>query len=142
MQPLLANPALKPRPQDISEAAAAFEMFLRIRGSSNLFHMGSLAEIQNNLHFLNTGPSQIPGVIVMKLDSNGHPYGRYNHIVVVFNATRDTIHFQNDSLKAMNLALHPLEAISSDQPARMSMIDNSTGTATVAGLTTAVFVAH
>jgi pullulanase len=87
MQPLLANPALTPQPLDILHARDAFRDFLKIRGTSGLFHMHTLAEVQANLHFLNAGPSQTPGLIVMKLDANGGDYGRYQHIVVVFNAS-------------------------------------------------------
>jgi hypothetical protein len=57
--------------------------------------MATLAEVQNNLHFLNTGPSQIPGLIVMKLDDNGRDYGDYRHIVVVFDATLNPVSFQD-----------------------------------------------
>ncbi len=142
MQPLLADAGLKPGPSELSFSSAAFQTFLGIRSSSNMFHMGSLAEIQSNLHFLNTGPSQIPGVIVMTLEDNGRGYGYYRHIVVVFNATLGSINFQNDALKGLNLGLHPLLAASSDAAMRSSTIDNTTGTVTVAGLTTAVFVAH
>jgi pullulanase len=142
MQPLLANPALQPTPANISSAAAAFQMFLRIRSSSELFHMATLTEVQNNLHFLNTGASQIPGLIVMKLDANGGNYGVYNHIVVVFNATLGTVNFQNDQLKGLNLALHPLQSLSPDPATQSSTVNNTTGTVTVDGLTTAVFVAQ
>jgi pullulanase len=142
MQPLLANPALAPTPANISSAAAAFQMFLAIRASSPLFHMASLQEVQNNLHFLNTGTSQIPGLIVMTLDSNDRDCGGYNHIVVVFNATLGTINFQNNELKRLHLALHPLQAQSPDAATRASSINNNTGTVTVSGLTTAVFVAR
>ncbi|MDQ2776696.1 MAG: pullulanase-type alpha-1,6-glucosidase [Acidobacteriota bacterium] len=142
MQPLLANPALKPTPDNISSAAEAFQTFLRIRGSSQLFHMASLAEVQNNLHFLNTGASQIPGLIVMKLDANGGAYGIYRHVVVVFNATLGTVNFQSDRLKGLNLRLHPLQAISADAQTRASSVNDDTGTVTVNGLTTAVFVAR
>jgi len=142
MQPLLANPALKPTPDNISSAAAAFQTFLRIRGSSRLFHMATLAEVQNNLHFLNTGASQIPGLIVMKLDANSGTYGMYNHLVVVFNGTLGAIDFQNDQLKGLGLHLHPLQELSSDPETRASSLNNTTGTATVDGLTTAVFVAQ
>jgi pullulanase len=140
MQTLLANPALKPTPENISFAAAAFQMFLRIRSSSDLFHMATLAEVQNNLHFLNTGSSQIPGLIVMKLDSNGGNYGIHHHIVVVFNGTLGTINFQNNQLKGLNLALHPLQTLSPDPQTQASSVNNATGTVTVNGLTTAVFV--
>lgn len=104
--------------------------------------MATLTEVQNNLHFLNTDSSQIPGLIVMKLDANGGSYGKYSHVVVVFNGTLDTIHFQDDQLKSLGLALHPLQASSSDAQTKSSALDDTTGTATVAGLTTAVFVAQ
>ncbi len=142
MQPLLANPALKPTPANISTSAAAFQTFMRIRNSSQLFHMATLQEVQNNLHFLNTGASQIPGLIVMKLDANGTNYGAYTHIVVVFNATIGTINFQNDQLKNLGLSLHPLQGVSSDPDTRASSINGTTGTATVNALTTAVFVSQ
>jgi pullulanase len=140
MQPLLANPALTPTPQNISAAAEAFKMFLRIRGSSDLFHMATLAEVQNNLHFFNTGTTQIPGLIVMKLDANGHDYGAYSHIVVVFNATLNPISFQNDQLRGLHLRLHPEEASSMDAATASSSANDKTGTVQVPGLTTAVFV--
>ena len=142
MQPLLANTALKPTPADISSSAAAFQTFLGIRSSSQLFHMATLAEVQNNLQFLNTGPSQIPGLIVMKLDANGGNYGTYNYIVVVFNGTLGVINFQSDQLKGLGLRLHPLQSLSADEQTRASSLNDATGTATVNGLTTAVFVAQ
>ena len=142
MQPLLADPALKPAPENISSSAAAFQTLLRIRNSSALFHMTTLAEVQNNLHFLNTGASQIPGLIVMKLDANGGDYGMYNHIVVVFNATLGTVNFQDNQLKGLNFHLHPLQMLSPDAQTRASSLNNTTGTATVDGLTTAVFAAQ
>ena len=142
MQPLLANSALAPAPANISMAAEAFQMFLRIRNSSRLFHMRTLEEVQNNLHFLNTGASQIPGLIVMKLDARNEWYGPYNHIVVVFNATLNTVNFQSDELKSLGLRLHPLELQSSDPATRASSVDGRTGTATVQALTTAVFVSR
>jgi pullulanase len=148
MQPLLANTALAPKPANLSAAAEAFQIFLGIRNSSRLFHMQSLEEVQENLHFLNTGTSQVPGLIVMKIDAGrenqgwlDHGADHYDHVVVVFNATASTINFQDDQLKGLGLRLHPLEAQSSDTDMRASSLDNKTGTATVKALTTAVFVA-
>ena len=140
MQPLLANPALVAKPADISMAAEAFQTFLRIRSSSELFHLGSLQEVQNQLHFLNTGTAQIPGLIVMKLDADRDNCRSFSHIVVVFNATTKTIHFQDDQLKKLGLSLHPLQAASSDDDTRASWVDGKSGTVTVNALTTAVFV--
>jgi len=149
MQPLLANVALMPKPANISSAASAFQTFLRIRQSSHLFHMESFEEVQRNLHFLNTGTSQIPGIIVMKLDDGNEGNGRgsgwgerdqFDHIVVVFNATTSTINFQSDQLKSLGLRLHPLQSESNDADTAASTFDDKTGTATVKPLTTAVFV--
>jgi pullulanase len=142
MQPLLTNPALTPSPTNISSAAEAFQIFLRIRNSSRLFHMGTLEEVQRNLHFLNTGTLQIPGLIVMKLDGGRRGYGPYDHIVVVFNATLNIINFQSDQLKDIGLQLHPMQLQSSDPATRTSSVDGITGTATVKALTTAVFVSR
>jgi pullulanase len=140
MQPLLANPALTPQPSDIALSRDAFREFLEIRGTSGLFHMATLAEVQANLHFLNEGPSQTPGLIVMKLDANGGDYGRYQHIVVVFNATDAQVSFQDSSLVGLGLHLHPVQQHSSDPIVGQSSFSATTGTLVVPALTTAVFV--
>ncbi len=140
MQPLLANPALTPQPSDIAHARDAFREFLKIRGSSGLFHMHTLADVQANLHFLNTGPSQTPGLIVMKLDTNGGDFGRYQHIVVVFNVTKAQVSFRNSALAGLKLGLHPIQEHSSDPIVGQSSFNSQTGTVAVPALTTAVFV--
>jgi pullulanase len=142
MQPLLSNLAYTPLPQDIAYSQAAFQELLRIRYSSGLFRMSSLAEIQHNLTFLNTGPNQVPGVIVMKLDANGGDYGQYRHIVVVFNAADVQINFTDPQLRGMKLHLHPEQKGSADPITRTSAFDTQQGTATVPALTTAVFVSE
>ena len=140
MQPLLANPALKPGPQQIANVHHAFEEYLVIRNTSSLFHMGTLGEVQNNLHFLNNS-SQTPGLIVMKLDANGGSYGLFRHMVVVFNATTKPVSYQNDSLKNLSLYLHPVQVLSYDAAVRQSKFSKQSGTLNVPALTTAVFVA-
>jgi pullulanase len=140
MQPLLANPALTPQPSDIALSRDAFREFLEIRGTSALFHMSTLAEVQANLHFLNEGPNQTPGLILMRLDANGGDYGRYQHIVVVFNATDAQISFQNSSLVGLALSLHPVQQHSSDLTVRQSSFNGQTAALFVPALTTAVFV--
>jgi Domain of unknown function (DUF3372) len=78
----------------------------------------------------------------MKLDADADRCRSFSHIVVVFNATTQTIHFQDDQLKNLGLSLHPLQVKSSDPATRASVVDGKTGTATVDGLTTAVFVSR
>jgi pullulanase len=104
--------------------------------------MATLGEIQQNLKFLNTGPSQVPGLIVMKLDANGGNYGSYKHILVVFNGTNGKVNFSDASLKGLALSLHPYQRSAADPIARQSSFNSGQGTATVPGLTTAVFVAE
>jgi hypothetical protein len=104
--------------------------------------MSTLAEIQHNLTFLNTGPNQAPGVIVMKLDANGGDYGPYRHIVVVFNAADAQVTFTDPQLRGMKLRLHPEQKGSADPMTRTSSFDAQQGTATVPALTTAVFVSE
>ena len=142
MTPLLSNPAYTPQPQDIAHSAAGFQEFMQVRYSSGLFRMATFAEVQKNLTFLNTGPNQVPGLIVMRLDANGGHYGAYKHILVVFNATTEQLTFADSSLQGMNLRLHPVQRNSSDPLTQQSSFDSKAGAATVGGLTTAVFVSN
>ncbi len=139
-QPLLANSALKPTPQNIEATTQAFQELLQIRYSSGLFHMSSAAEVQNNLHFLNTGPDQIPGLIVMQLDDHGRNYGGAHHIVVFFNASNAPVTFTNATLAGMSLHLHPAQQQSSDAVLKSAAFAAKVGAATIPALTTAVFV--
>jgi pullulanase len=140
MTPLLSNPAYTPGPQDIAYSSAAFQDLLRIRYSTRLFRMPTFTEVQQNLTFLNTGPGQVPGVIVMKLASNGRVYGPYENVLVVFNATMQQVTLGDDSLKGVRLRLHPVQQHSADALTRQSFFDSAAGSAVVGALTTAVFV--
>jgi pullulanase len=139
-QPLLANTSLKPTPQDIASVTDAFQEFLQIRYSTGLFRMATLDEIQSNLSFLNTGQSQIPGLIVMKLDDHGHNYGGAHHVVVFFNASNAPVTFTNAALAGMPLHVHPAQQLSSDPVLRQATFATKEGKATIPALTTIVFV--
>ncbi len=139
-QPLLANTALKPTPANIAATTEAFQEFLKIRYSSGLFRLASFAEVQANLSFLNTGQSQTPGLIVMKLDDHGHNYGKYHHVVVFFNATNATVTDAEKLLAGLPLHLHPVQEESADPTVRKSTFNPKLGVATIPALTTAVFV--
>ena len=140
MTPLLSNPSYTPLPVNIAYSEAAFQELLQIRYSSELFRMPTFADVQQNLSFLNTGQSQVPGLIVMKLDANGGDFGRYQHIVVVFNANNSQVSFQNSALVGLGLHLHPVQRHSADPIVSQSSFNAQTGTVVVPALTTAVFV--
>ncbi len=142
-QPLLANTALQPTPAEIQGTSEAFQEFLRIRQSSGLFRMRTFGEVQNNLHFLNTGPTQVPGLIVMTLDGNGNgsqTYSRGDHVLVVFNATNTQQTFSATALAGEKLMLHPVQRNSSDPVVRTATFSANSGTVVVPALTTAVFL--
>jgi pullulanase len=105
-----------------------------------LFHMSTLAEVQQNLSFLNTGPNQTPGLIVMKLDSGVHRYRGYDHLLVVFNASNAPVTFRDTRLTGLQLSLHPVQQQSDDAATRQSAYDSGSGSVIVPALTTAVFV--
>ena len=140
-QPLLANAALKPTPAMIQGTTAVFQEFLRIRESSGLFRMATFDEVQRNLHFLNTGTAQVPGLIAMELDANGGQYGAFQHIVVVFNATNTQQSLTAGTLAGLKLELDPIQQQSADPVVRTAAFTAGTGTLVVPALTTAVFVA-
>ena len=132
LQPLLADPALMPAPANIQRAYDHFREMLRVRYSSPLFRMSTEPQIQQNLHFLNAGPNQVPGVIVMVLGT-----GR-QQIVVVFNGSYQSQTISDPSLQNLNLQLHPVLRQSSDPVVKQSTYTNA-GSVTVPALTTAVF---
>jgi pullulanase len=140
MQPLLGNAAFTPQPANVASATAAFQEFMQIRYSSGLFRMASLAEVQQNLMFLNTGQNQTPGLIVMRLDNNIGNYSGFKHVLVVFNATNTTSNFTDARLQGLHLHLHPVQLQSSDPLVVQSSFDGRQGTVSVPALTTAVFV--
>ena len=142
MTPLLGTPAYSPLPANIAYSEAAFRELLNIRYSSELFRMPTFEEVQRNLTFLNTGPQQTPGLIVMKLDANGGNYGIYKHILVLFNATNAPVTFTDSRLVGLTLHLHPVQLNSSDNATRQSTFNAKSGSAVVPALTTAVFVAE
>ncbi len=138
MQPLLANPALNPTAQNIAASTQAFQQFMGIRSSSGLFRMRTLNEVQENLTFLNVGPSQIPGLIVERLDDHGADYGKYHHVVVFFNGSNAALTFSDPSLAGMHLHLHPLQ-----QPSvKQASFNAQKGSATIPAITTVVFVSE
>ena len=141
-QPLLANPALKPTPENIAATTEAFQEFLRLRYGNGLFRMTTAEEVQANLSFLNTGQNQIPGLIVMKLDDHGHTYGGAHHIVVFFNASNTQVSFTSPALVGVGLHLAPSQQQSADAVVKSATLDGKQGTATVPALTTAVFVSE
>ncbi|HYO85985.1 MAG TPA: alpha-1,6-glucosidase domain-containing protein, partial [Dermatophilaceae bacterium] len=147
IRPLLANPALKPAPSDIAAANAHMDEMLAIRRSSPLFRLASGEQVSDRLGFHNTGPDQVPGLVVMELADPGRdPLAGgdldpdVEGLVVLFNATDDAVTHQLTDAKGADMVLHPVQAGSADPVVRSAAFDADTGTFTVPARTTAVFV--
>jgi pullulanase len=142
MQPLLADPLLKPGPADIVQAKAVFMDWLKIRKSSPLFRLRTGADIRQRLKFHNVGPGQVPGLIVMSLDdtvgANLDP--RYRSIVAVINAGTAAATFAVPGYQGRRLTLHPVQEIGADAVVKSSSFVSATGVANVPARTAAVFV--
>mmetsp|Transcript_9644 Transcript_9644/g.35336 ORF Transcript_9644/g.35336 Transcript_9644/m.35336 type:complete len:1115 (+) Transcript_9644:143-3487(+) len=148
MRPLLADPALKPSREQIVATVEHMKTILSIRMSSPLFRLKSLQDIQDRVHFYNTGVNQYPGVIVMEVaDLQGVRQldRRFQRIVVVVNPTPLEYCEESEEFKeaytGRKLELHPsLIAQEYDSVIKRSLAGE--GTVSVPGYTTAVFVEH
>jgi pullulanase-type alpha-1,6-glucosidase len=133
---LLADPALKPDPAAIRSARAHVLEMLAIRRSSPLFRLRNGEAVNQALRFHNTGPGQVPGLIVMSLERE------YEAMVVVINAGPDPLAFElpGDPFPQGAFALHPVLQNSYDPRNREAVISNNS--LKVPARTTAVFVRH
>ncbi|PQQ06704.1 pullulanase 1 chloroplastic [Prunus yedoensis var. nudiflora] len=146
-KPRLADPSFKPQRSHIIAAVENFSNLLRIRYSSPLFRLRTANAIQERVRFHNTGPSLVPGVIVMSIE-DGHegvpglsqldPI--YSYIVVIVNACPTEVSFASPSLQARTLQLHPEQVMSNDEIVTRSTYNASAGCFTVPPRTTSVFV--
>ncbi len=144
MRPLLARTDMTPGRAEIGLSSGAFGDFLRVRRSSPLFRLRTAEDVQARVRFLNTGPAQEPGLIVMTLSdiagdrpALGSPWKR---VVVLFNANPGEVTFRYPVLAQWALALHPAQAGGTDPVVKQARFDRAQAAITVPGLTTAVFV--
>jgi pullulanase-type alpha-1,6-glucosidase len=139
-RPLLADPALRVGEAHIRQALAHLREMLAIRRSSRLFRLRTAQEVAAHLRFLNEGPEQVPGVIVVELSDNAGEFDpRWRRIVVVFNARPAPVSWTDSSLAGLSLRLHPVQEASADRVVRGASFDAARG-AHVPGRTAAVFV--
>ncbi|MER6366489.1 pullulanase-type alpha-1,6-glucosidase [Kitasatospora sp. NPDC001527] len=137
---LLADPRLTVGAADIRAASAQYQDFLRIKRSSPLFSLPTLAAVQQRLSYPLSGtPGELPGVITLHLDGTGLP-GAEKGVTVVFNATPTAQSQTVAPLAGTAQALHRVQAQGGDPVVKRAGFDAATGTFTVPGRTVAVFV--
>jgi pullulanase-type alpha-1,6-glucosidase len=140
LAPLLGNPALKPGPDDIQDAVAHFREALSIRKSSKLFRLRTADDVNQRLKFHNTGPGQLPGLIVMQLsDEDGSVDRRHDQIMALVNANRVAQSFTLGDLAGRRFLLHPVLKSSHDPVVRAASFDRGSGAFSVPARTAAVF---
>ncbi len=142
--PRLADSALNPGQAEIEFNAAVTREWLEVRDSTRLFRLETAAEVQERVSFLNTGPGQIPGLIVMQIadpsDGVVDLDVALDGVVSLFNPTDDPIDFTAGNLAGTELELHPLLAGSVDPVVASSTFEASTGTFSIPARTVAVFI--
>ncbi len=142
MVPYLADPALVAEEIAIVRTTAMFEELLQVRYSSPLFRLGTAALVQERVAFHNTGPSQLPGLLVMSISDMVGADLDPNHelIVALINANDEAQTFTEAALIGADLVLHPVLADSIDDVVKTTTFNETTGSFVVPGRTTAVFV--
>ncbi|MEV6491717.1 pullulanase-type alpha-1,6-glucosidase [Actinoplanes sp. NPDC051633] len=138
-RPLLADPALVPDCSAINLSDARYQELLRVRRSSPVFGLPTLAAVQRRLNFPLAGTGETPGVITMRLDGRGLDR-RWSSVTVVFNATPAAATQTVPALRGRWVGLHPVLRRSADPLVRTASFDRATGGLTVPPRTAAVFV--
>ncbi|BFM21565.1 pullulanase-type alpha-1,6-glucosidase [Gilvimarinus japonicus] len=133
---IISDANANPDAADIALANAVFKEWLAIRSSSPLLRLTTAAQVESNLTFHNTGPDQVPGLMVMSLTDNQGLDSQYAAMVVVFNPsnTEQTI---NNPVNG-TLQLHPVQQSSADAITASASVSGNQ--LKVPALTTAVFV--
>ena len=138
--PALADPNLKPTAGDIEGTFHHMLEMLVIRKTSGLFRLRSAEEIKKAVSFFNTGPNQVPGLIVERITNTGRSCFPVSQAVVLVNATPQRQTFADPAFRRQSLLLHPVQALSKDPVVRTARFRGDTGTFTVPARTTAVFI--
>ncbi|KAM0881788.1 hypothetical protein ACQ4PT_032737 [Festuca glaucescens] len=131
IKPRLENPFFKPAKRHILAVLESFVDILKIRYSSPLFRLSTASDTKQRVQFHNTGPSAIPGVIVMSIEDaqNDSPQmaqldANFSHVVVVFNVCPHEVSMDIPALASMALELHPVQVTvpSCFRPERYSIV--------------------
>jgi len=146
MRPLLVNPLLQPTQEDAAFSAAVFREWLTIRRDEPLLRLRTAEDIAARLSFYNTGPEQVPGVIVMHLRDDGAGLADLDPtssgLLIVFNASPRRVSLALPALAGSTWLLHPVQAQGVDADAlKGAYVTSANGRVSVPALSTAVFKA-
>jgi len=144
MKPLLADAAaIAPTPVDIRTTRDAFLDLLRIRASSTLFRLRTADEVAKRLTMLNTGPEQVPTVVVGHLEGRGLAGAGFAEVLYAINVAPQASTLNLPELKGRALRLHPVHRASEAadrRPIEASRWNADTATLTVPPRTALAYV--
>jgi pullulanase/glycogen debranching enzyme len=143
LQPLLADPALKPTPAQIRFTRDAFLDLLKIRASSTLWRLPTAQAVSERLRLLNTGPEQIPTLMVGHLQGQGLPGAGFAELLYFVNSDLQPAQLSLPGLQGRAFMLHPVHrspAAADPRPAQESSWDAATAIVRVPPRTAMVYV--
>ena len=142
MKPLLADPGLKPTPTQIRWTRDAVLDLLRMRASTTLLRLRSSADVRARLQMHNTGPEQVPGLLVGQVDGRGYPGANFDDLVYLINVDKQAHQVTVAGTNGQRYALHPVLAGRSALDARLGQarFDPTNGRFEVPARTAVVFV--
>ena len=142
MKTLLADTSIKPTPAEIAFARDSFLDLLRIRTSSTLFRLRTADEVTRRLSFPNTGPAQVPTLLVGQLDGNGLPGAGFKELVYLINVDTVAQTVTAGTLAGKAYTLHPVHRAlgAADSRAAAATYARDTGSFSVPARTAVVFV--
>jgi len=136
---LYADASIAPGPADVAAAAAHFRELLAVRKSTRLLRLTSGAEVMSRVDFLNGGPDQLPGLVVMTVTDGACAAADLDPardgVVVIINADKVAHDFTVPG--GAGAVLHPLLAASADPVVRTAAVAGEVFT--VPARTSAVF---
>ncbi|MDR0960709.1 MAG: pullulanase-type alpha-1,6-glucosidase [Propionibacteriaceae bacterium] len=150
MTPLLENAANKPDQAAMEQSYQMSLDLLRVRSMSPLMTLGSGALINERVTFLNDGVNPTPGFIVMHIDDPAATAttraatedldSAYEALMVVFNASDETITEAIDGQAGSAWQLNDIQANGYDPVVKTTTFNAATGTLTIPARTAAVLV--
>lgn len=136
---LYADASIAPGPAHIAAASAHFQELLAVRKSSRLLRLTTREDVMNRVDFLNGGPAQVPGVIVMTVTDGTCTTADLDPVrdglVVIINA--DKVSHVITVPGGAGAVLHPVLAVSADPVVRTASVAGEVFT--VPARTSAVF---
>nr|WP_255622168.1 pullulanase-type alpha-1,6-glucosidase [Tessaracoccus sp. OS52] len=145
MEPLLADPALKPGQADMEEAFAQSLDLLRLRKSTPLLTLGTADLIHERVSFPGAGDESVPGLLLLAVDDRAGEYdvdvdSELDGVLVAINATPEQITVPVPELAGRGYELSDVQADGHDDVVKATRWVTASGELTIPARTAALLV--